>query len=307
MLKNIFTLLLLCINLSAADLKLKEMHFITENDGDFRQDNDYTFGSELGALFTVVKKEKGAQTYYLSFSYDWQIYTPKDLNRSDLIEDDRPYAGYQYIKTSFHMANLERVQTFALQIGFIGPSTGMQQVQNAVHSHIGSPHPNGWEHQLKDEFVMQINYSYRKFVELDKKSALLPEAGFELGNASIKGYGQILYRYGTDIGSNFGSSLMDNTDYYTIPRKAKSKKRWRYALQLSLKTNFIARDIFLDGNTIQNSHSVEKNNFTAEVGYGVDLSYKNWNVSYLRKHLTKEFAQQNRYHNYGSLIVSYQY
>ena len=305
MLKNIIILLLLYINLTAANLELKEMHFITENDGDFRQDNDYTFGSEIGALFLFERSKD--ENYYLSFSYDWQIYTPKDLNRSDLIEDDRPYAGYQYFKTSFHIANLERVQTFTLQIGFIGPATKMQQLQNAVHSLIGSPHPNGWEHQLKNEFIMQINYSYRKFIDLDEKNALLPEAGFELGNASIKGYGQIIYRYGTDMGSVFGSSLMDNTNYYQIPRKKRDEKKWRYALQLSLKTNFIARDIFLDGNTIQDSHSVEKNNITAEIGYGVDLSYKSWNISYLRKHLTKEFSQQNRYHNYGSLIVSYQY
>ncbi len=309
MMKKTTLLLLLCIGLTAQEFELKEIHFITENDADFRQDNDYTFGSEIGALFALNDSKKSVNTEhdFLSVTYDWKIYTPKDLERSDIIEDDRPYAGYQYIKTSLHRANTERLHTLALQVGFIGPDTKMQQVQNAVHSLIGSPYPNGWEHQLGNEFVMQLNYSYRKYMQLGKKSVVLPEVGFELGNASTKGYGMFIYRYGNDIAGDFGSSLIDNTNYYKIPRTKPSKKIWRYALELSLRTNFIARDIFLDGNTIRDSHSVQKNYITGEIGYGVDIAYKRWCLSYLRKHLTKEFKTQNRYHNYGSLIVSYQY
>ena len=307
--KKTTLLLLLCIGLTAKELELKEIHFITENDADFRQDSDYTFGSEIGALFALSDSKKSLNTEhdFLSISYDWKIYTPKDLKRSDIIEDDRPYAGYQYIKTSLHRANTERLHTLTVQIGFIGPDTKMQQVQNAVHSLIGSPHANGWHNQLKNELIIQLNYSYRKFVQLDKKSVVLPEVGFELGNASSKGYGMLIYRYGNDVTSNFGSSLIDNTNYYKIPRIKPSKKIWRYAFELSLRTNFIARDIFLDGNTIRDSHSVEKNYITGEIGYGVDIAYKRWSLSYLRKHLTKEFKTQNRYPNYGSLILSYQY
>ena len=306
--KKVFTfILVLSLSLFANQLKLKEAHFITENDADFRQDNDYTFGSEIGALFAFTDERNSSQHDFISFTYDWQIYTPEDLKNPDIIEDDRPYAGYQYIKTSLHRADLEQLQTVSFQIGFIGPDTKMQQVQNGVHSVIGSPYANGWDHQLENELIVQLNYSYRKFIDLDKKGVLLPEVGFELGNASIKGYGMLLYRYGNDIRSDFGSTLMDNTDYYKIPRKKLMKQKWRYALQLSLKTNFIARDIFLDGNTFRTSHSVEKENFTAEIGYGVDIGYKRWSFGYLRKHLSKEFKTQNRYHSYGSLIISYQY
>lgn len=307
MLKKLTLLLCLSFSVFAQNIELKEFHFISENDGDFGQDNDYTFGSEIGALFLLPYEKDTENNYYFSLTYDWQMYTPKDLQSSDIILDDRPYAGYQYIKTSIHQANKTRVQNLSLQLGFIGPATHMQQVQNTVHSLIGSPHANGWEHQLKNEFIVQLNYSYRKFIPFNQSNVLLPEMGFELGNASVKGYAMVLYRWGNDVKSDFGTSLMSNTNYYKIPRMQKSKKKWRYSLQLSLQTNFIARDIFLDGNTIQNSHSVEKKNFTAEFGYGANLSYKNWNFSYLRKHLTKEFDTQNRYHNYGSLTIGYDF
>ena len=306
--KRIFLfVILLWTYLYANELKLQEMHFITENDADFRQDSDYTFGSEIGALFSLNDSNESLEHDFLSFSYDWKIYTPKDLESSNIIEDDRPYAGYQYIKSALHRADMKKLHTLSLQIGFIGPDTKMQQVQNTVHSLIGSTHANGWDHQLKNELIMQLNYSYRRFMQLDRRSVVLPEVGFELGNASAKAYGMLLYRYGNDITDDFGSSLIDDTNYYKIPRTKPSKKVWRYALQLSLRTNFIARDIFLDGNTIRDSHSVEKNYITGEIGYGVDIAYRRWCLSYLRKHLSKEFKTQNRYPNYGSLIISYQY
>ena len=307
MLKKLILLLFVSISVFAQNIELKEFHFISENDGDFGQDNDYTFGSEIGALFSLPYEKDTINNYYFSLNYDWQMYTPKNLQIPNIILDDRPYAGYQYIKASLHQTNKQRVQTLSLQMGLIGPDTHMQQVQNTVHSLIGSPHANGWENQLKNEFIMQLNYSYRQFLEFNHNNVILPEAGFELGNASIKGYAMVLYRWGNDVRSDFGTSLMDNTNYYKIPRTRKSEKKWRYSLQLSLKANFIVRDIFLDGNTIQDSHSVKKENFTAELGYGANISYKNWNLSYLRKHLTKEFTTQNRYHNYGSLIIGYDF
>ena len=304
MIKKVILLLSLSFVVIAQEMKLKEFHFIFEDDVDFKHDRDYSFGSEIGALFSYSLRNDFFYTNYFSISYAWQFYTPKDIRDSNLIVDDRPYAGYQYVKTSLHRINKDTLHTMTLQLGFIGPATQMQSVQNGFHYLIDAPHANGWEYQLKNEFIVQLNYSYREFIQLSEKQVILPEVGFELGNASIKGYVMAIYRYGDSIENDFSTSLMDNTNYYKIPKKEASHKKWGYALQLNLKTNFIARDIFLDGNTIQNSHSVEKNSFVSELGYGIDIFYKKWSFSYLRKHLTKEFTTQNRYHSYGSLIIS---
>lgn len=294
-------------SLSAQDLQLKETHFIFEDDVDFVRDYDYTFGSEIGFLFSFPYLQSETDTYYISFSYDWQMYTPKDFRANELIEDDRPYAGYQYIKSSLLKTNNTRLHTLSIQLGIIGPSAKMEQIQNGFHDIIDSPPVNGWDNQLKDEMIFQLNYSYRKFYKLNKNSVLLPDFGFELGNASIKGYGMLMYRFGNDVQNDFGTSLIDNTLYYKVPRPFQNKKKWRYNLQLSLKANIVARNIFLDGNSFKDSHKVEKNIFVGEASYGVNLGYKKWTFSYLRKHLTKEFIQQISSPNYGSLIFSYQY
>ena len=307
MIKRTIAIFLFCIALRGEELHLQESHFIFEDDVDFKQDNDYTFGSEIGFLFTFPYIDSERQTHFLSFSYVWQMYNPKNFHDYELIEEDRPYAGYQYLKTALHRREESQLQTLSLQFGFIGPSTKMEQIQNGFHELIGAPLVNGWQHQLKDEMILQLNYSYRKYFEIDQKNAFLPDIGFELGNASTKVYAMILYRFGNDTKNDFGTTGIDNTSYYKIPRTIEKIKKWRYDFQLSCKTNFIARNIFLDGNTFKDSHKVEKRSFVIEIGYGLNLGYKNWSFGYLRKHLTQEFETQNRHPNYGSLIFGYQY
>jgi len=310
--------------LQADEWQIKNIDFHTENDGDFGTDEAYTYGSSLCVLFyrdnidesilhipfTNYKNEDN----YISFSYVQQIYTPEDIEKSYLIKDDRPYAGYTYLQTSLHQSYNNSLKSLSLQIGFIGPSTKMEDVQKFIHDLIGSPDPNGWEHQLQDEFTAQLNYSYKKYYKTEKfidlESNFIPEVGFDLGNASTKLFTGVLYRFGWNIPKDYGTYPIDGSSYSKVPLKPNtklSKDKWSFTFNISAKVNLIAQNIFLDGNTIIDSHSVDKNNLTLDAGYGISIAYERFCFDYLRKHTTYEYKGQDEMNSYGSFIFSYKY
>jgi len=317
-------LLLTSLQLDAENLELQSMQFRTENDGDFRTDRAYTYGSDISVLFyrddcakdflaIPFSNNFNASENYISFSYAQQIYTPNDIESTELVVDDRPYAGYMYLEMGLYQSYKNELSSLIFQIGMIGPSTRMESVQKFVHGLIGSPTPEGWDHQLGDEMTIQINYNHKKYSDttdyFDHSSALITNYGFDLGNVSTKIYGGALFRYGKNVQKDYGSYVMSNGNYNHIPLKHGNyvTNKWSYSFNLSFEANLIGRNIFLDGNTFKDSHSVDKNYLTLQAGYGFSLNYKNFSFDYLRRHTTKEFKGQNYYTSYGSFIFAYNY
>lgn len=67
------------------------------------------------------------------------------------------------------------------------------------------------------------------------------------------------------------------------------------------------RDIFLDGNTFKESHSVDKNLLTAEILTGIGLIIDRFKISYAFVYQTKKFKQQEEADIFGTITVSYSY
>jgi hypothetical protein len=307
--------------LSAQEWKMKNINFHMENDADFRTDEAYTYGADISVLFLmddasylhIPFTDYRAQNNYISFSYAHQIYTPEDLEKSELIVDDRPYAGYMYLQSGLYQSSNNHLKSLIVQLGFIGPSTGMESVQDIIHSIIGSPDPQGWDNQLSDELTIQVNYSDKYYIDMspffDLEANLVPEYGCDLGNVSTKVYGAVLYRFGWNIAKDYGTYALDNTSYAKISLDPMQtyKDRWGFSFNFSFKANAIAQNIFLDGNTLVESHSVEKNNFTLNGSYGFSVSYGHWGLDYLHTHTSKEFKLQDSPNSYGSFLFSYNY
>jgi len=321
-LKRLLLFLLLgIITLSAQDWQIKNINFYQENDGDALSDEAYSYGGKLAVLFFrdnnsilhIPFTDYKNQDNYISFSYNQKIYTPEAIREFALQPDDRAYAGYMYLQSALHQSYNNRLQSLILQAGLIGPSAHLEDVQDFIHGIIGSPIPNGWENQLSDEFTFQINYAQKYFMQVDKifglEAVLLPEWGLDIGNVSTRAYGALMYRFGWGVPKDYGSSTIDNNSYSKIPLSPEQKytKEWDFCFNLGLRTNAIAKNIFLDGNRNVPSHSVEKNYLTLEGIYGISLIYDHWSFDYIRTHTTKEYRSQSGYKSYGSWQFSYNF
>ena len=69
----------------------------------------------------------------------------------------------------------------------------------------------------------------------------------------------------------------------------------------------VFHDIFLDGNTIRDSHSVDKEPLVADFMAGFAVSYNRLRISYAFVQRTKEFEEQDESHAFGAISLSYRF
>ena len=308
------------ISLDAKEWELESINFTIEDDMFYQTDEAYTYGAKLLALYSVDEKDiyipfmdNVSSQNYISFAFGQKMYTPNDIETKELIEDDRPYAGYVYLESAIYQSYKNSLQTLVFQVGCVGESSRVDRIQIKIHDWTGSDQPQGWDNQLSDELVLQLNYNYKHNYKLDKLFGLdgvvIPEIGFDLGNASTRAYVGTLFRYGWGLPNNYGATAIDRSSYSQIPvdNTIKNKDEWIFCSNFGARANGIVQDIFLDGNTNVDSHSVEKNNFTAEAIYGLSFIYHKFSVDWIHIYSSKEFKLQKSPHKYTSFQISYHF
>ena len=252
---------------------------------------------------------------FISFSMTQKIFTPDDLEQKALIEDDRPYAGWLYFEMGLHQSSETDLDSLMIQAGIVGPASGMQHLQNFIHKLIGSEIPQGWDNQLNNEVGFQLNYQHKwRFLPepfWGIESSVVPYIGGELGNISVKANAGVLLRMGWNVPTDFGSSAINGASENGIPVRRRclftASEPWSLSFSLSAGGSLVARDIFLDGNTFSESHSVEKNLLKGYGSFGFSGRYRNFNIDYIGTYNSKEFKSEEKAHSVGSLIFSYIY
>ncbi len=299
------------------------LNIYIENDKYFGTDDGYSTGSQVTALYHISKEDysifdilgyKGEKTYsYFTFSIANQIFTPTDFKESELIPDDRPYAGWTYLQASIHKATENELRSLTLQVGLVGPKSASEQIQNEFHRFICAETSKGWDNQLNDELGINLKYTqkWRYFSQIsnDFESSVIPFASAELGNIAISATGGLMARIGWNIPKDYGVSSIDLGADPGIPvygeYKNMKRKPWSLSFNFTAAASAIARDIFLDGNTFTSSHSVDKKYLVAHYGFGMTLRYNNIVVDAMAIETTKQFELQKKSHGVGSFVVSY--
>lgn len=223
------------------------------------------------------------------------MYTPADISRSDLIVDDRPYAGWTYLAAAFHTRSRERMDTIELQLGLVGPSSCAEETQKAVHDLRDLQQPNGWEHQLKNEPGLAVTYE-RKW-QLDPFFSrgtfaidAIAHLGCALGNVATYANTGFETRLGWNLPDDFGVSLIrpaGNTGF-------SARQQPGGYLFAAVNGRAVLQDIFLDGNTFAHSHSVDKKPLVADLAGGAALYLKQFKLTWTQVLRTKEFRRSTR-------------
>ena len=304
------------------DWELKQFNIYFENDLFAKTDSQYSSGEKFGlvyyiphndySLYNLLIFDDGPYDSYVNFSLVNQIFTPVDISRSDLIVDDRPYAGWTFIEAGIHKSSKKSLQSLYLQLGTIGPRSQAEDIQKYIHELTGSELPQGWDNQLKNEFGILLRYIYKWRFEYQVtdvfETVVVPTVEADLGNIHIQATGGVSARFGWNIPKDFGISSINTGGETGIAiydeHDNTFKKPWSFSINLNLSARAVARDIFLDGNTFQDSHSVDKKYFIAGIGAGFTARYKRIALDYNYQKQTKQFDTEQQKHGFGSVIIS---
>ncbi|MFH1497370.1 MAG: lipid A deacylase LpxR family protein [Verrucomicrobiota bacterium] len=317
-------------------LHFGSLSIYTENDKFFAgTDRNYTNGFKLTALTTDLRDFEADEVPAplraianrlepllpkdaapkIGLSIGQNIYTPENTQLTTAQPADRPYAAWLYGSVMFQSYRpagedraLATLDTWELQLGVVGPWALGEQVQNGFHRIINVDTAKGWDHQIDNE--PGLNLVYERKWRLETAGArtgwgadLIPHAGFSLGNVFTYANAGGAVRFGYKLPADFGTSLIRPTG------DSNAGRRERFGVWLfgSVDGRAVARDLTLDGNTFEDSPSIDKNPFVADLVGGIALGTRRWQLTYAQALRTKEFDGQRDNQVFGSLSLSYFY
>lgn len=280
--------------------------------------NDPAFPSWLRAAnrrLRLLHSNDPATEHNLVVSLGQLMFTPDNTRATAPLPDQRPYAGYLYSGIAYHTRSNLRLDVMEIDLGIVGPSARAHEAQNFIHHLRGFDTYNGWDNQLHDEPTVQLLYEQkRRLLQTNWRGGFghdfIGHAGASLGNvATYLNFGGE-YRIGWDLPDDFGTSAVraggDNSAPGRDGLRRRSGPRF-YGLHafLALDARLVARDMFLDGNTLRGSASVDKKAAVADLAAGASFIAGRWKISYARVLRTREFDGQPHPHRYGSISLSY--
>ncbi len=247
-----------------------------------------------------------------------QIFTPRDIERTSVDPDDRPYAGWLYGSVAYHSRTDNKLNSAELDLGVIGPWALGQEAQDLVHELRGFDKFQGWDNQLGNELGFQLVGEHKRRVLKGYYDIygydLILHGGASLGNVATYLNAGAEFRFGWRLPQDFGTAALRPGGDNAAPGRKGDRfhlKKRQQAMGLhafiSGDGRYMLRDIFLDGNTFTDSHAVDKRRWVGEISLGVAAIYKGWKVSFARVHRSKEFHGQPEGHTFGSLSLSYTY
>jgi len=308
--------------------ELGTLNFKFENDLFSGADQNYTNGirvswvspegDTIGPLQLVrdaleALAQDTNKTTRFGLSAGQELFTPADRYETNLIIDERPYAGWLYGGLSLHTVTdrgegRKDQESIELDVGIVGPWALGEETQNFVHEIRLIDTFDGWSNQLKNELGVALHYE-RKWRLFDPVQAgplqfdAIPHAGVSVGNVVTQASGGGAVRWGWNLPHDFGPPSLIQGGAALDRRPEQSVSFYLFG---DVTGRFVAHSIFLDGNTIRNSHSIDKENWVGDMSLGAALLLGRFKVAYTNAFRTKEYKGQDAISRFGSLSLSFQ-
>lgn len=301
--------------------KIGTLSLILENDLFYNVDRHYTSGVRL----VWVPERKAPTPRWARKAADlvpWfpeegkvrpgyalgqSMFTPSDITVADPPQGERPYAGWLYGTIGLGVESGRQLDQFGITLGMVGPASLAEESQKFVHKVIDSDDPKGWDTQLRNEPGLVLTYQ-RSWRELAAKTFLKndldfsPHVGGALGNVFTYANAGITMRYGRQLPNDYGPpriqpGLPGTSDFSPV-------SDFGWYLFAGIDGRVVLRNIFLDGNTFRDSHSVDKFPLVGDLQFGLVLDWPSIRLSYTHVLRTREFQTQDDADDFGAISVS---
>jgi len=260
-----------------------------DNDIIVNSDSGYTNGVYF-SLFDVryddKKSKSGLLTRPLAFlqsdnkhtinayAFGQAMNTPTDITLANPPLDTLPYSGLLYVTNSFITFGDNRADRISTTLGIVGPASLAEPSQKTIHKLIGSDEPQGWDTQLDNELVFQFTRARLWRKPIADHQDLLFMTGAELGTLQSGISSSAIYRFGQHLHSGYSTPLLSHN---RLANPAAIDGGWYgYA---GLETRYTFNQVIADGNTFEDSRSVDYRKLTVGVTFGFAYSWSDYSLS----------------------------
>lgn len=281
--------------------KYIRLHY--DNDYFTKTDDYYTQGISLEFVHPALRSfpltylllKPKAASYKYGISLDHYGYSPTTIRSDDILYGDRPFSANLSLRTfliGIDPAKQERISV-ALITGLMGPGAGGGEMQTAIHRWIGAVTPHGWQHQIRNDVILDYQVNYEKKLH-SANNAFLMSA---VGEARVGTHNDYLKAGMNFMLGHFESPYENNTP----------TKKIRYYLYGQVTGGLVGYDATLQGGLInrKSPYTIKSGDITrgtVQADYGVVLKFNKMYLEYCQSYLTKEFST-GHFHRWGGVRI----
>ncbi|MET4807424.1 lipid A deacylase LpxR family protein [Limibacillus sp. MBR-115] len=239
------------------------------------------------------------------------MFTPEDISVEALIPDERPYGGWLHGGISLVSETRNQLRSLTLDLGVVGPYSLGDETQTFVHELVGAGEPKGWGNQIKNEPAILVAYQQKwrfhkaLLPDWDIGVDVMPHVTGAAGNVHTFAGGGATLRLGADLPGDFGPLF--NRPGEVGATLFRPQRGFSWYLYAGTEGRYVLRNIFLDGNTFRDSHSVDKKPFVADLQMGLALEFQQVRLSYSFVLRSPEFDEQEESDRFGSLNLTFKF
>jgi len=252
-----------------------------ENDSFLGRDRHYTNG--LYGSWTGAPRQKGgletlAENLMPPGDGAWRrglflgqtMFTPEDLSAPVASAHDQPYAGFLFVGGRLYRDSGDTLDRIEATAGMVGPASLAGNVQKWWHAMglFGGRKPRGWHYQLHDEpgLILSEQRIWRiGLTDGPLESEVLPDVNGSVGNVYDDAAAGATFRIGSGLKSDWGppriAPAREGADF-------QDPRSFGWYLYAGVEGRVMARNLFLDGNSFQDSARVGHNTLVGDFDAG---------------------------------------
>jgi hypothetical protein len=230
-----------------------------------------------------------------------KIFTPRKTKFVGTQNMDRPYAAYTYLDYSVsRLRKLSTITSIEVELGLVDRATGLGQVQQWWHKQVGYEAPRGWDSQISNELIFNMNYQFQKSIKISDDFDLVSNTGLFIGTGSNKISQDLTMRmidFSPLTQSVFSNSLLGYDGNRNIEE---------VFLFFGCGVDYVVSNIFLEGSLFKDNPSpftVDENSWIFRRNFGIMYARKRGSFALSVVNMGKEMKEGTR-HSYVSFSFS---
>ncbi len=280
--------------------------FHYDNDYFTKTDEYYTQGITFEYVHPAIKRFPLSRLLWEPFtsipqygiSFNLFGYTPTTILSDSILYGDRPFNANISLKTFLIQVDDKHRQQIssAFSIGVMGPAALGYDIQYNIHRWLKNPVPHGWQHQTKNDIIINYQLNYEKqLLSAGNNFLLNTTAEGRLGTLNDKLSGGFNFMTG-----RFNKRYEPGND---------KKRKVEYYFYGQGKANIIGYDASMQGGLFNRKSpyviaSSDITRVTWQADAGIIVNFRKLYLSYTQSILTKEF-RTGKYHRWGGVSLGF--